>query len=149
MATRKDKTNEEQKQSLLAGIVDKESKTFTFKFILTVDGEKKEGTFVAKYLSVATRLRLGTIRAKLLDGAPVQSLDTLTDDMSYIMAYLTVAFINKPTWFDFERLEDISEMRDLYTKVYNWMSSFRRKDGQDTNAGNSPDASGPETVEDM
>ena len=39
-------------------------------------------------MGVAARLRIGTLRAKLVEGAPAQSVDTVTDDIAYMIAYL-------------------------------------------------------------
>lgn len=146
----KEKAVQERKQTeILSGIIDNESKTYTFQKTLTVSGgEQKTGTFKAKYLGVAARLRIGTIRAKLLDGAPTQSLDSLTDDIAYIIAYLTVALVEKPEWFSFDILDEYTEMRDMYTEVYEFMQSFRAKDGANTDAGHSSAASSTEDVED-
>ena len=37
---------------------------------------------------------------KLEDGAPAQSIDNLTDDIAYMIAYLTVALIETPKWWN-------------------------------------------------
>lgn len=137
----------EQQANILAGIIDNESKTYTFEKTISVGGQKKTGTFKAKYLGVAGRLRIGTIRAKLLDGAPAQSVDTLTDDIAYMIAYLTVALIKAPAWWSYDELDEVSDLRDMYMEVYNFTQSFRAQNEFNSNAGNSSAASGQETVE--
>lgn len=139
----------EQQANILAGIIDNESKTCTFEKTISIGGQKKTGTFTAKYISVSGRLRIGTIRAKLLDGAPSQSVDTLTDDIAYMIAYLTVALVKVPTWWNYDEIDEVSELRDLYMEVYNFVQCFRRKNESNTNAGNSSIAIGTETVENM
>ena len=136
-----------QQANILAGIIDNESKTYTFEKTISVGGQKKTGTFKAKYLGVAGRLRIGTIRAKLLDGAPAQSVDTLTDDIAYMIAYLTVALIKAPAWWSYDELDEVSDLRDMYMEVYNFTQSFRAQNELNSNAGNSAAASGQETVE--
>ena len=139
----------QRKQEVLTGVIDNESKTYTFnKTITMVDGTKREGTFTAKYLGVTARLRIGTIRAKLLEGAPSQSVDQLTDDIAYMIAYLTVALIKTPTWWSYDALDEFTELREMYMEVYEFMQSFRRNDGTSADAGHSTDAAGTETVED-
>lgn len=139
---------ESQQHEILTGIIDNESKTYTFEKTLTlIGGQKKSGTFKVKYLGVTARLRIGTIRAKLLDGAPSQSLDNLTDDIAYIIAYLTVAIVEKPSWFDFDALDEYSELKEMYLEVYEFIQSFRYNDGENTNAGHSSDTSSTEDVE--
>lgn len=138
----------EQQENILAGIIDNESKTYTFKKTISIDGGKvMEGTFKAKYMGVSARLRIGTIRAKLLDGAPGQSLDALTDDIAYMIAYLTVALVETPKWWNYDLIDDIPDLRDIYMEVYNFHQSFRRANEQDTNVGNSTDTTSEENVE--
>ena len=118
---------EKEIMDILAGVVDNESKTYTFEKEISISCKKRKGTFIAKYLGVAARLRIGTIRAKLLDGAPSQSVDTLTDDIAYMIAYLQVALTKTPNWWDIEQLDDISDLRDVYLEVYNFNQFFREK----------------------
>ena len=138
----------EDKTKVLTGVIDNESKTYTFEKTLSMSaGIKKTGTFVAKYLGVAARLRMGTIRAKLLDGAPSQSLDNITDDIAYMVAYLTVSLTKTPDWWSFDEIDDIQDLRAMYLEVYNFTQSFRARNEESTNAGNSTDASSQENVE--
>lgn len=138
---------QEQQLKMLSGVVDNESKTYTFEKEISMDGVRKKGTFTAKYLSVTGRLRIGTLRAKLLDGAPSQSVDTLTDDIAYMIAYLTVALSKVPTWWSYDAIDEIADLKDLYLEVYNFNQSFRGQNDSSSNAGNSSNASGQETVE--
>lgn len=116
---------QEQQANVLAGVVDNESKTYVFEKEVSVGGQKRTGTFKAKYMGVAGRLRVGTIRAKLLDGAPSQSVDTLTDDIAYMIAYLTVSLIKVPDWWNYDEIDEVSDLRDMYMEVYNFVQSFR------------------------
>ena len=141
------KTKEETKQEILTGVVDNETKTYTFQKTISILGEKKTGTFKAKYLGVSARLRIGTIRAKLLEGAPQESLDVLTDDLAYMIAYLTVALTQVPSWWDYDCIDEIGELREVYLEVYEFMQSFRGKYDENTNVRYSSNASGEETVE--
>lgn len=147
---KQEKAEKAAKQNeILSGIIDNESKTYTFEKTLSVNGgEKKSGKFVAKYMGVAARLKIGTIRAKLLDGAPSASLDNLTDDIAYIMAYLTVALVEKPSWFSFDAIDDFVELRGVFMEVDTFIGSFRQNHGTNTDAGRGSAASGTETVED-
>lgn len=138
---------ERQKEQILSGIIDNESKTYTFEKSVTLGGVKRNGSFTAKYMGVADRLRIGTIRAKLLDGAPSQSVDTLTDDIAYMIAYLQVALTKTPSWWSFDMLDDISDLRELYMEVYNFVQSFRLSNESNTNAGDSSNTSSKENVE--
>lgn len=136
-----------EKMDVLSGILDRESKTYSFEKELSVEGVKQKGTFVARYLGIGARLRIGTIRAKLLDGAPIDSVDTMTDDIAYMIAYLTVALTKTPRWFNYDLIDDYEDLRDLYMEVYNFMNHFRGKDEPSSNAGNSEDAPSTPPVE--
>ena len=132
---------------VLAGIVDSESKTYTFEKEVSVEGEKKKGTFTVKYMGVAARLRLGTIRARLLEGAPSQSVDPLTDDIAYMIAYLTVSLTKAPNWWDYDKIDDVSDLREVYMEAYKFMRSFRGQNEQSANAGDSSTSNSKKAVE--
>ena len=142
------KKQKEQKQNdMLAGIIDNESKTYTFDYTVSMGTQKKKGTFVAKYMGVAARLRIGTIRAKLLDGAPSQSVDTLTDDIAYMIAYLQVALIKTPTWWGYDQMDDLEDLKGIYMEVYKFIQSFRIQNDSNTDAGDSSVTTSQEDVE--
>ena len=125
---------------ILTGVIDPESKTYSFEKTISVQGEKLTGTFTAKYMGITARLRLGTLRAKLLDGAPNQSIDILTDDIAYMIAYLTVSLVKVPKWWNYDNLDDIEDLRAMYDEVNAFMRSFRDKNDQSTNAKGSKTA---------
>lgn len=139
----------EDKLNVLLGIIDRESKTYSFEKTLQIGGESKTGTFTAKYMGIGARLRLGSIRAKLLDGAPNQSVDQMTDDIAYMIAYLTVTLTKKPNWFNFDELDEYSELRDLYMEVYNFMQNFRAQNEESANARDSKTAASKKAVDSM
>ena len=138
---------QQEEDSILSGIIDEESKTYSFEKEIHVNGQLMKGTFVAKYMGVAARLRIGTLRAKLLDGAPSQSVDTVTDDIAYMIAYLTVALVKVPSWWNYDELDEIKELREMYQEVYEFVQSFRGRNGSNSNAGDSSAASSQENVE--
>lgn len=138
---------QQEEDSILSGIIDEESKTYSFEKEIHVNGHLMKGTFVAKYMGVAARLRIGTLRAKLLDGAPSQSVDTVTDDIAYMIAYLTVALVKVPSWWNYDELDEIKELRETYQEVYEFVQSFRGRNGSNSNAGDSSAASSQENVE--
>lgn len=142
------KKKQEKQDKILTGIVDQESKTYTFEASVSVQGTIQTGTFKAKYMGVAARLRVGTIRAKLLDGAPAASVDALTDDIAYMIGYLTVALTSVPKWWNYDLIDDVNDLKKLYLEVYEFTKSFRGHDDTSSNVGDSSDTSGQEDVED-
>lgn len=152
MATKTDrkaiKTKEDQeKTDILTGIISNEDKTYTFEAEMSVDNKVRKGQFVAKFMTVTGRLRLGTIRAKLLDGAPSQSVDALTDDIAYMLAYLQVSLIKTPDWFNWDGIDNEQELRKIFLEVVEFNNRFRNQDGQTSDAGDSADTSSTEAVE--
>lgn len=133
--------------NVLAGVMDRESKTYSFEKTVSMGGEEKTGAFTAKYMGIGARLRMGTIRAKLLDGAPNQSVDAMTDDVAYMIAYLTVAFIKTPKWFNYDELDEYDDLRELYDEVYNFQNAFRGKNEKGNNAISSETTTSETTVE--
>lgn len=106
-------------------LIDSEARTVTIQKTILVNGVQKTGVFVGKYLSLMERIKIGSIRAKLLDGAPSESLDPYTDNIVFMVAYLTVALVKQPTWFKLEELDDISILQQLYTEIDEFNQSFR------------------------
>lgn len=138
---------DQDKMDVLTGIIDPDSKTYSFNRTITVNGKKQTGAFTAKYMGITARLRLGTIRAKLLDGAPNQSVDALTDDIAYMIAYLNVALIKFPVWWNYDNLDSIEELRDMYLEVYNFVNQFREQNAQSADAGSGSVPAGQANME--
>ena len=139
--------NDVEKLETLLGVIDPDSKTYSFEKELSMEGKKMKGAFVAKYMGISARLKLGTIRAKLLDGAPIDSVDTMTDDIAYMIAYLSVALVKTPRWFNYDAIDEYNDLRDLYFEVYNFMQSFREQNGKSANVGSGKDASSTPPME--
>lgn len=140
-----------QKDEVLSGIIDTEKRSYTFKKVYEFFGKKLQGTFEAKYMSISDRLRIGVIRSKLLDGAPAQTLDSLADDIAYMIAYLQVALVKAPKWWNYDQMsleDDLSKLREVYTEVYTFNKSFRDYYEANSYAGDSSDTVGQETLED-
>lgn len=100
---------------------------------ITVNGVPRTGVFTAKVPSLMQRIQIGVNRSKLLGGAPSESLDQFTDDLAFMMSYLEVVMITKPKWFNWDLLEDFTEIKELFYEVSNWVNTFQRKRGEDTN----------------
>lgn len=144
----KKQKKQEELTEILAGVVDNESKTYTFQKTISMSGgEKKTGSFTAKYMSVADRLRVGTLRARLLEGAPEPSLDVLTSDIAYMMAYLSVSLVKTPSWWNYEDIDEIEDLKDMYLEVMKFLEFFRGQNEQNTNAGSGSITPSKETME--
>ncbi len=94
----------------------------------------KKGTFVAKIPGIMQRAKIGVQRAKLLDGASSESLDAGTDNLIFIISYLDGLLIERPSWFNWDDIEDLAELRVLYDEVSEWERNFRSEIIKTTNA---------------
>lgn len=116
---------------------DAESRIMGMTATLNVYGVKKTGNFTFKYPSISDRIRIGTLRAQMLDGAPEQSIDNLTSDLTYIVAFLRLTMKDAPDWFDFTDIDDVLGMRKMFNEVQEWVSNFRFTGGKCQRPGNS------------
>lgn len=125
---------------------DAEARTMSMDAALSVYGVKKTGKFTFKYPSITERIRIGTLRAQMLDGAEEKSLDNLTSDLTYIVAFLRVTLVNAPDWFDFTDIDDVVGIRKIFNEVQVWVSNFRLTGGKCQYPGNSEATSDEENV---
>lgn len=135
------------KSDILAGIVDKDSRTYTMQKTVSIAGERREGTFQFRYPTIADRLRQGVLQSKFLGGVPVASLDATTYNVAYAMAFLASVSIKLPNWFKYEEMESLDEMLDMYAEVNEFVDSFRRTNAADTDASDSKVTAGEAAVE--
>lgn len=131
----------------LKGITDPGARSYDFTKEVSINGKKMTGAFTCKVMSVTDRMRAGTIRARLLDGAPSASLDNVTDDIAFMVGYLTVALTKKPSWWDIDQLDSIDDLYDIYKTVNDFQQSFRTAHEHGEDAGRGTDATGKETME--
>ena len=146
------KENLQIQEEMLSGLINTDKRTYTFNKTYEFFGQKLQGTFVAKYMSISDRLKLGVIRGKLLDGVNPASLDTLSDDIIYMIAYLKVSLVEQPKWwnYDFMTMEDDYEkLREVYMEVYEFNKCFRGYYDKNANAGFGADSASKETLENL
>lgn len=118
-------------------ITDAEARTCTFTKTYKIRGKNKTGTFVFKYPSLLDRTQIGVARAKMLDGAQEQSLDKMTSDLLYIIAYLGKLCIKNPNWFNLNLIEEYDVLFDLFNEVSKWVDDFRLSMERGTDDGDS------------
>ncbi|MCU0913036.1 MAG: hypothetical protein MUC88_00560, partial [Planctomycetes bacterium] len=61
-------------------------------------GKRWHGTFVNRILTYRMRTQVGTIRAQMNGGLPMEALDLNTLDMTEKVAHLTVSLGKRPPW---------------------------------------------------
>jgi hypothetical protein len=140
-------TMDEKVSNVTNMITDAEARTLTLTLSCNVNGFHKTGTFKAKYPSITDRIAIGSLRAKLLDGAPSRSVDNFTDNLSFIVAYLNVLLVKKPGWFDMSTMDDVSVVDELYTEVAKWVDNFRLSTQRGEDVGHSDTATDETNME--
>jgi len=99
------------------------------------------GDVVVHHPSMMEKLQVGVTRAQLLGG--VVPLDTMTDNLSQIIATLDVVIDSKPGWFDiFSDTVEYEILEDVYVQYMNWVNAFRNNTRRDTDKGTSEDKQG-------
>ncbi len=131
-------------ESAGSDIVNSHKRYHTF----TVDHNGYKGEFTVKYPSLLDRIRIGTLRAQYLDGVPIESLDILTDNISFMAATLQVVLVKKPDWFNLEVLYDYDILDYVHTEYVKWVNSFRDQIESSRNDGSSRTSRHEETLED-
>lgn len=108
-------------------------------------GERLEGKFTAKRLSVAGQAQLGVKRSQLSggmycvrseDGEPTgQGIDAETDFLNAMLAHLSLALIQKPQWWNLDEICDMDLVAKVYKEVADFQASFFRSKNQETGKG--------------
>lgn len=140
----KEMSKEEKMRKATTLISDKEARTCTFTKTYKIHGRNKTGTFVFKYPSLFDRAQIGVARAKMLDGAKEESLDVVTSDLLYMIAYIGKLCIKQPKWFNLNTLDEIEVIEDIFKEVSNWVMRFRQElesseDGRDSESADDED----------
>jgi hypothetical protein len=88
-------------------------------------GNKWEGHFKNKILSIAEQQAVGILRSRLAGGIPIESLDLMTNELNLIIAHLSISLIVKPEWAeDLRSLKHIDLLQDLYKEVASHEAMF-------------------------
>lgn len=143
------KQNQQPKEAkdIMNMYFDPEERTMSFNATLSVYGVEKTGKFMFKYPSITERIRIGTLRAQMLNGAEEKSLDNLTSDLTYIVAFLRITAVKVPDWFDFSDIDDVIGIRRIFNEVQVWVTNFRLTGGKCQRPGDSEATSDEETMD--
>jgi hypothetical protein len=116
-------------------------------FEFDIDMFEFKGHFKVKHPSLLDEMEIGVRRAKYLNGAAIASLDTITDNISYITATLSVVVKEAPEWFNIATLDSYEVLLAIYNNYKAWNNTFRRTNATSTNAGDSKTSSDERSVE--
>lgn len=94
-----------------------------------------KGKFVFHYPSVIDHMKIGVLRAQLLNGLQ-EVVDPVTFNIAHYSATLGVVLDECPDWFDPQKITELEILKEVYDKFDNWASSFRErmlgKNGKDS-----------------
>lgn len=110
----------------LTGATPRKDLPFYKAFALTYkdkQGKVWEGSFVIKRLSLADMTRMG-MRAAQLDGGMTNIPDTI-QMINRMVAHCEASFVEKPSWFDPEKMYDQELLAAIYSEVANFEGTFR------------------------
>lgn len=128
-------------------LMDASQREHKFTQKVNINGFNKTGTFIATIPTIAQRIQIGVLRAKMLDGAPAISVDRFTDDLAFMVAYLQVTIRKFPQWWNWDEVDDVDAIRSMFTEVTDWVNSFRRDAGNNSNATDSSSSADEEDME--
>jgi hypothetical protein len=81
------------------------------------------GTFSFKRLNIKERITANVNKNELTKGKEVE---TIFDNLAYVLSVLELATVKKPTGVILEELE-VESLFELYEKYNTWVESFREK----------------------
>lgn len=136
----------QEKQEILTGIINKDSRKYTFTRKVSIGGQEKEGTFTFRYPTVGDRLRQGIAQSALLEGRPIVGLDVVTYNIAYSISYLRSTMDSAPAWFDFEQMDNTDELLEMFREVEAFADTFRTKDDKTADAAGGKTAAGAKAV---
>lgn len=83
------------------------------------------GNFIFRYPSLMDRMKIGALKASMLNGLSLAGIDNEADNIAYMMATLTVVMESSPDWFKLDSLEDYDALDHVFEEFAKWRDSFR------------------------
>lgn len=81
------------------------------------------GSFTFKRLNIKERITVNVNKNELTKG---KDIETLFDNLAYVLSLLELAIVKKPNGVILEDLE-VESLFELYDKYNSWVESFREK----------------------
>jgi hypothetical protein len=95
------------------------------KWGFSVDFKGAKASFTNKILTIAERVEVGLLQARLARNAPWEALDEETRYLLNVIAHLTVSLAEKPMWFSPNTLKDTAILYAVYAEVAKHETYFR------------------------
>ena len=113
----------------------------------TIQNQEVKGTFIVKFPSLMDKINIETRLTSLLAGADVNIMKTRIYNLAEAICYLKEVIIKKPTWFDYENIDNEALIFRLYDEARKFENSFRKEDGGDEPQGDSGQSNDEESLE--
>jgi len=117
-------------------------KSFSIDYHSEVEDMRYVGRFTVKKLTIGDLSRLGTRKAQLCGGLSYdpqtsKGIDPATSMLNEMIAHCEISLIEKPEWFDAERIVDVGLLQAVYEEVASFEANFlvRPKDEGQGSAG--------------
>jgi hypothetical protein len=122
--------------------------SFMIDHVSDMDGERYQGQFTVRKLSVRDISQIGVRKCQLNGGYhydedhPGTGVPPETDWLNQMIAYVETVVIQSPAWFDLNRLYDAKLLGEVFKHASEFETTFfRRKRGHDAGPGSRPDDS--------
>ena len=110
---------------------------YTFQFDWTdTRGKKWSGAFTVHYPTPMDLMRSGVMQARMNGGTARDALDSLSDEIAFIVSRLTYCLDKRPTWFKDPTaiIDGVPLLQAVYERVLDF-EQFFREHGQVTSPG--------------
>ena len=104
--------------------------TFSVDIVSKVDGQRYEGTFVTKKLSVMGMAELRVRTLQLCKGLrydpenPDVGVDRDTYNLNSMLAHLEIAVVEHPDWWNLDQITDLELMSEVHKEVVDFENNF-------------------------
>lgn len=123
------------------------TKVFHIDYRSELDDVNYQGSFTCRKLSIQDRTKMGVVKAQLNGGMhydennPGHGVDPTTDEFNAVLAHLTVALTDAPSWWKLDNISDIVLIYTVYKEVAEHEASFRRERGDTKESGSTGEGS--------
>ena len=103
---------------------------FDIDYVSEMDGQRYEGKFTCKKLSIRDMGRMQVRKIELNGGYhydeknPGKGIDEMSDLTNMMISHLEVGLIQSPVWFNLEELYDVGLISEVFKRVAEFETSF-------------------------
>mgnify|MGYP003141036156 FL=1 len=104
-------------------------KSFSVDYYSEGEDQRYSGRFTVKKLTIGDLSRLGSRKAQLCGGLSYdpetsKGIDPATAMLNEMIAHCEIALIDKPEWFDTDKITDVGLLNAIYEEVADFEANF-------------------------